>query len=151
MALPIRYLCGIALDISSKVLNELTALCFMLVDDLTNGVVEKWRFPVDADRHTVLQPANLLLDRLDNTQILVGIHQHGVFAFVSSRNMPWPPTSTSRQVASKSSVYYGSVTSPGRSVKSIRRCILSAKSPPQIRYISRRLALSIPISRSYSS
>ena len=42
-------------------------------------------------------------------------------------------------------------TSPGRLVKSISRCILSAKSPPQIRYILRRLARSMPIRRSYFS
>ena len=53
---------------------------------------------------------------------------------------PRQPSSTSRQVASKSPVYQGSATSPGRQVKSISRCSLPEGSPPQIRCIFRRLA-----------
>ena len=64
---------------------------------------------------------------------------------------PRQPASTSLHVASKSPVYQGSATSwPGRPEYSSRRCSLPSGSPPQMRYILRRLALSIPISRSYS-
>ena len=70
---------------------------------------------------------------------LVIHHIHLSSCSISLSN-PWHPASTSCQVASKSPVYHGSATSPGWSVCSIRRDILSAKSPPQMRYILRRLA-----------
>ena len=50
------------------------------------------------------------------------------------------PSYTSRQVASKSPVYQGSATSPGRVVYSSRAWIFPAGSPPQIRVMLRRLA-----------
>ena len=44
----------------------------------------------------------------------------------NSFSKPWHPSNTSRQVDSKSSVYHGSATLPGRVVWSIRRDILPA-------------------------
>ena len=73
----------------------------------------------------------------------------GAAALPRTAQSPWPvrcsrrplqPSRISRQVVSKSPVYQGSATSPGRSVKSSRRWIFSAKSPPQMRFMFRRLA-----------
>lgn len=51
----------------------------MFVDDLADGVVENQQFLVDADRRTILRRADLLLDRLDDIEVFVGIHQHFLF------------------------------------------------------------------------
>ena len=67
------------LDIGGKILHELAAPCLVGIDDLTDGVIKDQQFPIDADCRTVLRCADLLLDRLNDMQIFVGIHQHGIF------------------------------------------------------------------------
>ena len=55
----------------------------MGVDDLADGVIKNQQFPIDADRRTILRCADLLLDLLNNMQIFIGIHQHGIFPLVT--------------------------------------------------------------------
>ena len=95
---------------------KLVAPCLVLIDDITDRVVENQQLSIDADHRAVLHRADLLFDRFNDVQIFVGIHQHFFFSSVSSRSSPWHPASTSCQVASKSSVYHGSATSQGWSV-----------------------------------
>ena len=100
-------------NVGGKIFNKFVAPCLVLVDDLADGVVENQQLSIDADRRAVLRCADLLLDRFDDIQILVGIYQHFLFSSISSCSSPWHPASTSCQVASKSSVYHGSATSRG--------------------------------------
>ena len=98
-------------NVGGKIFNKFVSPCLVLVDDLADGVVENQQLTIDADRRTVLRRADLLLDRLDDIQVFVGIHQHFLIPSISSRSNPWHPTSTSCHVASKSSVHHGSATS----------------------------------------
>ena len=66
-------------DVGGKILHELAAPRLMGVDDLTDGVIKDQQLAIDADRCTVLRCANLLLDRLNDMQIFIRIHQHGIF------------------------------------------------------------------------
>ena len=98
-------------NVGGKIFNKFVAPCLVLVDDLADGVVENQQLSIDTDRSTVLRRADLLLDRFDDIQIFVGIHQHFSISSISLCSSPWHPASTSCQVLSKSSVYHGSATS----------------------------------------
>ena len=75
-------------NVGGKIFNKFVAPCLVLVDDLADGVVENQQLTIDADRCTVLCCADLLLDRLDDIEVFVGIHQHFSFPSMSSCSSP---------------------------------------------------------------
>ena len=75
-------------NVGGKIFNKFVAPCLVLVDDLADGVIENQQLTIDADRCTVLCCADLLLDRLDDIEVFVGIHQHFSFPSMSSCSSP---------------------------------------------------------------
>ena len=66
-------------NVGGKIFNKFVAPCLVLIDDITDRVVENQQLSIDADHRAVLHRADLLFDRFNDVQIFVGIHQHFLF------------------------------------------------------------------------
>ena len=69
-------------NVGGKVFYKLAAPCLVLIDDITDRVVEDQQFSIDADCRTVLRRADLLLD-LDSTMLGYSLELISIFHFLS--------------------------------------------------------------------
>ena len=124
--------------------DEIVILLFGVPDEDVLGVVLRIRH-VHGGALLHIEYRRVLGDlkgHAPGPEIVIGfLFGHGFCSFACMRpSSARQPPSTSRQVVSKSPVYHGSATLPGRLVKSSRRWIFPSGSPPQMRRMFHRFS-----------